>query len=131
MALENVLVHKATPVRMSRTGGWVEGEYVEEPVAGTPFDCCVFLPLGQESGAGRGRQVREPTLLYGPLNDAAAPVALSAEDELLVVAPELNVAEGRAADAQVRWMVNGAPQPLGKPGDDVIGFQATLRRIDD
>lgn len=131
MALEDILVHRATPISEVRTGGWVEGEYDEEPLPGTPFDCVLFLPLGTESSDGRGRRVREPTLLYGLTDDSAAPVALNAEDELLIVAPELNVAEGRASAAEVRWMLVGAPQPLGKPGEDVLGFQATLRRVED
>lgn len=131
MPIDNIWVHKATPVSLNKTGGWVEGEFIQEPAEGVPFDCCLFLPQGTESSDGRGRKVREPTLLYAPEDDALAPTALNPDHELLIVAPELNAAEGRPADTAVRWMVVGAPQPFGKPGADVIGFQATLRRIDD
>lgn len=132
MPFEDVLVHRATPL-LSTKGDpdtWVEGESADEQeVPGSPFDCCLFLPQGSEDGEKRGRGVREPTLLFLPENDEGEPVALSREDQLDVVAPELNVVEGRAADAVVRWQVAGAAQPFGKPGEDVIGFQVTLRKI--
>lgn len=132
MPFLDILVHRATPVAQVEQGEWVEGEFADEPVPGIPFDCCLFLPIGQETTpGGRSRRVTEPTLLYAPENDLGAEVALSPEDELLVVAPEINVVEGRAEDAAVRWMVTGATQPFGKPGLAVIGLQATLRRVED
>lgn len=131
MPFLDVLVHRGVPLQTVSSGEWVEGERVAEPVAGTPFDCVLFLPQGTFSGEGRGRRVKEPTLLYSPENDVGAPVALSAEDEVLLSAPELNVAEGLPGDAQVRWQLTGDPQPFGKPGEDPIGLQATLRRVDD
>lgn len=137
MPLEDVLVHVATPVRMkaalTAAEDWIEGEFAEEPDAtGTPFACCLFLPQGTESsGSGRTRKVTEPLLLYGDLDQDGDPVALKADDELLIVAPELNVAQGLAADASVRWMVNGAPQLFGRPGDEPLGGQITVRRIED
>jgi hypothetical protein len=134
----DILLHRATPYSRrteledeDEESTWVEGEYVTARVEGTPFDCVLFLPQGTEEASPRGRMVRVPTLLYGPENDSGAEVALSPEDELLVVAPELNLVEGLAEDAEVRWLVVGHPQPFGKPGDPVIDFQATLRRIED
>ena len=131
MPFLDVLVHRAVAVTRVQTGDWVEGERVSEPLVGTPFDCVLFLPQGTEDASPRGRKVVQPTLLYAPEDDLGVVVALTPEDELHVTAPELNVAEGRAADAALRWQVVGAPQPLGKPGEEPIGFQATLRRIED
>lgn len=130
MPLDSVLVHRGVPLR--RTGeAWVEGHKVpggETP--GTPFDCCLFLPKGTEDTVIQmGRQVSEPTLLYAPEDDAAQPIGLKPEDAILITAPELNAARGMAANAQERWQVVGAPQPFGKPGEDVLGFQATLRLV--
>jgi hypothetical protein len=134
----DILLHRATPwSRRTETedelaeSTWVEGEYVTEKVDGTPFDCVLFLPQGVEEASPRGRRVRTPTLLYGPEDDEGAEIGLLPEDEVVVVAPELNLVEGLAEDAGVRWLVVGHPQPFGKPGDPVIGFQATLRRIED
>lgn len=131
MAFGDVLVHVAVPLSRVEGGEWVEGERVAEVVEGSPFACCLFLPQGSESGEGRGRRVREPTLLYGPVDSVGGAVALSAEDEVLVTAAELNVAEGRDSGAAVRWMVVGQPQPFGRPGSPVVGFQAALRRVED
>ena len=129
----DVLVHRATPMRrvLDPITGWVEGERVDTLTPGTPFDCCLFLPQGTEAGTGRGRKVTEPTLLVAPEDDFGAPVALDPDDELHIVAPELNAARGLPADTSERWMVVGAPQPFGKPGEPIIGSQATLRRVDD
>ena len=136
MPFFDVLVHRATPI-VTRQGpapdvaDWVEGDYGEpEEVPGAPFDCVLFLPQGSSSPEGRGRRVREPTLLYADYADGT-PVALPDESQVDVVAPELNRAEGRPEDAAVRWQVVGQPQPFGKPGFDVLGYQATLRRVED
>lgn len=131
MPFLDALVHRATPWSRVPDGEWVEGERVTDSVEGVPFDCVLFLPQGTESAGPRTRKVREPTLLYAPEDDRGGVVGLFPEDEVDVIAPELNRAEGWEEDRAVRWQVVGAPQPFGKPGDDVIGFQATLRRIDD
>ena len=59
------------------------------------------------------------------------PVQAGPEDELLIVAPELNVAEGLPAETAVRYRIAGEAQPFGKPGNDIIGRQLTLVRVDD
>lgn len=118
-------------MRRSANAEWVEGAFDEADVLGPPFDCCLFLPQGTEAPAGRGRRVKEPTLLVPTEAQDGAVLELKATDELLLTAPELNVAQGLPEDAQVRWMIVGAPQLFGRPGDDVIGGQATLRRVED
>lgn len=134
MALRDVLRHTAVPYGKTETGAWVEGEFV--PTDDTPrtaFRCALFLPVpGSESTTPpypTGRRIVQPTLLYEPRDTAGGMVALSAEDELGVVAKELNVAQGRAATTEVRWQVLGDPQPFGRPGSPVVGFQATLQRV--
>jgi hypothetical protein len=131
--LRHVLVHVATPVRFEdgSDGEWIEGEPGEggsEPVAGDEFPCVLFLPGGSEdSGQPRSRKITRPTLLFEPVNaDSGAAVAVSADDELLVRAPEMAFLTGAE---EVRWQVEGQPQPFGPPGT-VIGVQATLKRVE-
>lgn len=132
MPIGTVLEHTAWPVRSVEEGPWVDGERDVEPTEGAPFDCALFLPLGEEPQTPRGgRSVKRPTLLYEPEDRLGAQIELSHEDELLIVAEELNVAEGREEDERVRWQVNGAPQPFGRPGAEPVGFQAALVRVDD
>lgn len=137
MPYPDVLVHLGYPIRSKQeTGSWVEGEWVAEdnPDAAdaVPFECCIFLPQGQETADNsRSRKIREPLLIYGPEDTAGRPVALIPEDVVDVVAPELNYVEGRDADARVRWRIAGAAQPFGPPGEDVVGSQVTVRRIED
>lgn len=137
MPYEDILVHRATPLRTltpdADEDDWAEGDYSPVPdTPGTPFDCCLFLPAGQpQPTAALGRQVRVPTLLCSPEDDLGVPPVLAPEDELDIVAEELNVQEGRAPDAAVRWQVEGTGQPFGKPGEDVIGSQVTLKRVDE
>jgi hypothetical protein len=78
-----------------------------------------------------GRRIIQPTLLYEPFRADGSAVGLRAEDELDVTAPELNLAQGDPAGRAVRWQVVGAPQPLGRPGDDPVAVQATLRRVEE
>jgi hypothetical protein len=137
--VEDIMVHTAVPVRGTSPGDdpdeWAQGEPDAEDVRGAPFDCCLFLPLGTESpgtaGGSRTRSVRTPTLLYLPERADGSAVALSHDLELVVVAAELNLTEGLPADAEVRYQVDGTPQPAGRPGEDVIVVQAHLTRIDE
>jgi hypothetical protein len=129
---DDVLVHVATPVRRTSTGAWAEGERVATETEGTPFACCLFVPLGAEEASPRGgRTVRRPTLLVSTLDEAGVPVSLAAEDELLILAPELNASLGAAAGERVRWQVSGGLQPFGRPGDSPVGGQVELTRVED
>lgn len=139
MAFEDVLVHTAVPLEVGE-GTYVEGHFVPgEPEPGNPFACVLFLPDPSSEDASPqviyGRRIVQPTLLYSPrrlLPPAPAEmVALAPEDEVDVTAPEINVAEGREAGAALRWQVAGRPQPFGRPGDEPVGFQVTLRRVEE
>jgi hypothetical protein len=136
MSFSDVLKHRAVPYRRTESSTWVEGERVpnaEDADGGAEFRCMLFLPApGSENTTPAyfsPKRIVQPTLLYWPKDVAGAPVALSAEDELGVISPELNVAQGRAEGAEVRWQVQGDPQAFGPPGRPVIGFLATLQRV--
>lgn len=127
MPIGNVCVHTATPVAASESDDestWAAGEPDRTTVTGESFPCCLFLPLGKREDT-RGRQVREPTLLWEAFNEEGEPmVPVRESDELLILAEELTGPD------PVRWQVNGDPQPIGPPGQ-VIGYQATLIRVSD
>jgi hypothetical protein len=125
--VEDILVHRATPIREVEQGDWIEGERDAEPQPLDPFPCCLFLPLGQEQQqGGRSRKVTAPTLLYQP---GPAANVLTADDEVLVRAPEL--AAWTDGQAEVKWKVDGAPQPAGRPGEEPVVVQAKLVRVRD
>ena len=129
MPLEDILAHVATPIREEELGPKIDGERDTDDVRGEPFDCVLFLPLGKEDDR-RGRQVKRPQLMFLPFTQSGAPFALKPEDRLGIVAPELNAALGEPAEREVEWQVDGDPQPLGKPGEDVVGLLANLRRVE-
>lgn len=139
--LRHVLVHRATPVEFvegtDEPTQWIEGEPgIEGPtgVRGTPFPCVLFLPLGSEDeGQPRSRKVTRPTLMFEPFDFDGAPVEPpSAEDELLIAAPELAASFEQAEGEEPgtgRWQIEGTPQPFGPPGR-VIGYQATVKQVE-
>lgn len=131
MPFRDVLVHRATPVLRVEGVEYVEGEAEDVPGRGTPFDCCLFLPDGRASTGGPGRQVKQPTLLVAPTDDGGLPVSLSRDDELMIVAAELNLAEGIPASAEVRYQVTASGQPFGRPGRAIIGKQVMLSRVEE
>lgn len=125
MPFEDILVHTGRPVAPETTGPKVNGKATVEDVQGTPFSCCLFLPApGGEEDRG-GRRVKRPTLLVSPVDRSGEPVTVAAKLKLLVTAPELT------GPTAVLWQVEGDPQPFGKPGEPLIGSQATLRRVED
>lgn len=132
MPIDNAFNATGWPVRREEEGPWIDGERDAEETVGDPFDCGLFLPTGEKPATPRGgRSVRRPTLIYEPEDRIGQTLALSHEDEVDVVAPEINLAEGRDEDEVVRWSVDGKPQPFGRPGDEPVGFQATLLKVDD
>lgn len=143
MAYDDVLVHTAVPVKPTQaaddpdTAGvdernWIEGEpddsgaSAEGGTPGTPIDCCLFLPLGTEEKPRRGRRVvTVPTLLFAVEDTAGVEVQLSPADQLDVTAPEVTGPD------PIRWQVDGGVQPFGPPGEDLIGKQVAVKRVDD
>lgn len=127
---DDVLVHVAQPVRTETGTTWIEGvpeETEQTPVTGEQFPCCLFLPLAGEQIPPRGRRVvKVPTLLMATYDNAGNSVSIGPADELLVTAPEL---PGHATP--VRYQVDGAPQPFGPPGEELVGLQVTLKRVED
>lgn len=114
---------------------FIEGEPGDgpEPAPGVPFACYLFLPLGQEDAAPRGRKITRPQVMFDPVEMAGGEAAPSADDELLILAPEL-VAFYRSVDGEPgvgRWQITGAPQPFGPPGVQVIGLLAELSAVGD
>lgn len=128
-ALGFILVHTATAVSQVETttsdlAQWAEGEPDETPTTSTPFDCVLFLPQSTRQDR-RGRQVKEPTLMWDGLNcDGTSAPRLSEAQELRVTACELTGPD------PVRWQINGDPEPLGPPGE-VLCWQARLIRVSD
>lgn len=125
-------------------GIWVEGEWIPNPAgpsgstSGPLFDGCLFLPTGSEDSGGAtvvvlgGRQVINPTLLYSGKDRNGLPVFLDREDRVGIVAPELNAWHfNLPPDGEVAWLVDGSPQPFGRPGDVPVGFLANLERVED
>src|ERR687891_2365195 len=123
MALGDVCVHSAVPVKTKIGAGIVDGERetVEAAVPEEEFDSLLFLPVGSEDRAAQqraGRQVIRPTVMWetGP--------ELSREDKLDIMAAEI---PGHAT--AVRYEFDGDIQPLGRPGEVPRGFQAELLRV--
>jgi hypothetical protein len=131
VALEDILVHVATPAATTaEEGEWIDGEQAIQDVQGRPFPCCLFLPQGAESGRS-GREVKRPTMLYLAVYPDGSAIQIMRQDRLSVVAPELGVSTGLALGEPFRFQVDGDPQPLGRPGDDLVGFYAVLKSVDD
>lgn len=150
MPLGDVTVHAATPVLTTTDSEetWIEGEPDEDVTAGVPFDCLLIFPSGARSGrpafgdreqsSSRGRRkVDEPRILYEAERDDGSLVQLVAEDEVIIDAPELlgegtvtvSDSEGNPLDvAGHLFQVEGDPTPMAPPGE-VIGWQATLKRV--
>lgn len=128
MPYEDVLVHLATPLTVVTAENWLGGDPDEDEVPLTPIPVCLFLPLGgEENSAPRGRRsIRRPTLLMGE-RDLADDLTdyLVPSDQLDVLAPELTGPD------PLRWQIDGWSQPFGPPGEEPIGRQAILKRVED
>jgi hypothetical protein len=118
VSYDGVLVHSARPVAyVAEQGPSIEGDQGIDQVIGAAFPCCLFMPLPGEANR-RGRTVVEPLVLL-PGN-----IHVSRSERLLITAPELT------GPAPVEWQIQGV-QPFGKPGQPLVGKQATLRRVED
>lgn len=135
MPLVDVLLHTATPIRMVDPGEWVEGERLLDVERGASFPCVLFLPDGNASNR-RGRQVLQPQVMWEPLYPSGSilegqPVSLRNGDRLAIVNPEVNRASGVPENTESLWVLSGDPQPLNKPGVDLIGFYAVVKGVKD
>lgn len=120
--------HVATVLAYVEDGvEWVEGERGDAPEATSVGEvrCYLFLPLGSEEQAPRSRKVTRPTVMWDPAEVVGQNP--TADGELLILAPELVAGTGAA---EVRWQIEGNPQPFGPPGLQPIGAQATLKRVE-
>lgn len=113
---------------------WIAGEPGDgpEPVPGDGWPCYLFLPLGQEEPGPRSRKITRPQVMFDPAEMPAGEAAPSADDELLILAPELAgffVQAAEEGEGVGRWQVDGAPQPFGPPGVQVIGVLANLKAV--
>jgi hypothetical protein len=123
MGLGGALVDRARIIRQEvATVARVGGSSQTVPVDGNWFRARLELPAGPEGRApefGRMRAVVVPTLLYEGFDEENLDVYVTAEDRIEVESLEL----GRGL-----WQVTGSPTPIRKKSD-VIGFQATLKKI--
>lgn len=114
---------------------WIAGEPGDgpEPAPGGEWPCYLFLPLGQEEPGPRSRKVTRPQVMFDPVEKPVGEADPSADDELLIFAPELAgyfVQVGVEGEAGVgRWQIEGPPQPFGPPGVQVIGVLANLKAV--
>lgn len=128
MAYDDVLQHEATPlITLTDPVNWIEGDPDEDEVPVTPVPCALFLPLGGEDNqTPRGRRsIRRPTLLLAQEDLLGDPVELSTEDRLSILAPELTGPE------PLTWQIDGHTQPFGRPGEEPIGKQVIVKRVED
>ena len=124
MALTTALVDRARTIRQEPLLEKVGGKTRHVAVQGEWFKVRLQLPGSPEAEGpvpwSRRRVVREPLLLMGVKDLRGGPVFLTVEDRLEVRSKQLGTAE---------WEVVAAPEPLRKKRR-VIGYQATLRRVD-
>ena len=122
MAYGDVLQHSGRIVRTTEGANWVAGEpdTNDDQPAGEPFPCCLFLPLASDTPVPRGtRRVTQPTLLLPSGLD------LNKADKLEVTAPQVT------GPAAVLWEVDAGPQPFGPPGNETVGAQCVVKRVEE
>lgn len=135
MPLSSVTEHTVTPITEDVSGTVIEGERDDATTRGRPFAGVLFLPASQQLNR-MGRQVTKPTLMYetGQYDEVAEEefvAVLRSGDRVGIVAEEQNEAEGLAADTELVWVVDGTPQPLGRPGSEPKAMMVAVRRVED
>jgi hypothetical protein len=135
MPLASVTEHTVTPLLDDVEGAVIEGEAADVQRRGRPFPGVLFLPATQQLNR-MGRQVSKPTLMYEveQFDEAAKEqfeAVLRSGDRVGIVAPEQNEAEGLPEDTEIVWIVDGAPQPLGRPGGEPRAMMVTVKRVED
>lgn len=135
MPLASVAEHTVTPLLDDVEGTVIEGEAEDKQVRGRSFQGVLFLPATQQLNR-MGRQVSKPTLMYevGQYDEAAKEAfdaILRSGDRVGIVASEQNEAEGLPEGTEVVWIVDGTPQPLGRPGSEPRAMMVTVKRVED
>lgn len=114
-------------VSTEASGPVIDGERDAAPVAGPEVRCALFVTTETEDDQPVPRANRRGTILVAL---DGVPIALGHADEVAVVSPRLNAAEGRDADTAVLWRVDGRPLVLGAPGEPPFGLNATVLRVE-
>lgn len=133
MPLSSVTEHTVTPLTENLSGNYVEGEQETELARGRSFPGVLFLPATQQLNR-MGRQVTKPTLMYESSQEDEQGefiAVLRSGDRVGIVAEEQNIAQGLDPDAEVTWVVDGTPQPLGRPGDEPKAMMVAVRAVED
>jgi hypothetical protein len=133
MPLSSVTEDTVTPLTEDLSGNFIEGEQEVELERGRSFPGVLFLPATQQLNR-MGRQVTKPTLMYetSQEDDEGEFVAvLRSGDRVGIVAEEQNIAAGLAPDAELVWIVDGTPQPLGRPGDEPKAMMVAVKAVED
>jgi hypothetical protein len=131
--LSSVTEHTVTPLTENASGNYIEGEADVTLERGRPFPGVLFLPATQQLNR-MGRQVTKPTLMYetSQEDDEGEFVAiLRSGDRVGIVAEEQNIAQGLDPAAELVWVVDGTPQPLGRPGDEPKAIMVAVRAVED
>lgn len=121
---DGTVVAGAAPPAVNSARGWASGAPVFSTVVGDWFRCRLQLPAAPETAdpSGRRRTVVVPTLMYGLLDSAGQPVALSPETRLEVQSPY-------QFDGSLMYDVVSLPEPMRKKRR-VLGWMVTLRRVE-
>lgn len=125
MGLTSALVDRARTLRQEpATGQRVAGRTPMLQMPSAWFPARLEMPAGNETPGpqgGRRRSIKHPTLMIDSFDDENQPVSLTGKDKVEVESIEY----GRAV-----WELEGDPQPIRKR-EEVIAYQATIKRIDD
>lgn len=124
MALADRFEHTMRIVRTTGSGAVIEGQRDVTEVLSAPVDCLLTTAPAPGEDTPVGRRTRTtPTLL----SDGTAPIKMG--DILEISAPEIHAAEGLPDPS--RYQIDDRPQPLARPGDAPMGFNATLTLVQD
>lgn len=130
MPLGDVCIHEAWPVVTTNVVKdeddedlYIDGEPDEEPTTGKLIECFFMEPGEKEQTSPvSSKKITQPTFLCEEIHPDGTLIKLKAEDDILVLAPEI------LGDDPVLFQVDGGPTPLAPPGE-VIGYEVRLKRV--
>lgn len=130
MALADRFAHTMRVVRITASGSNIDGQRDEVETLGPIVDCLLTTAPAAGEDTPIGRRTRAtPTLLCDAAARDATATAIRVGDVIEVAAPEIHAAEGLADPS--RYQIEDRPQPLARPGDAPMGFNATLSLVKD